>query len=65
VGVLVVVTVALVQLFGSRPPASSSGGIPLGRVAPSIALSSTAGGSLSLDGLRGSKVVVYFYEGAG
>lgn len=37
----------------------------LGMPAPSLALPSTDGGQFSLDSYRGSKVVVYFYEGAG
>ena len=37
----------------------------VGMPAPSIPLPSTSGGPISLEQYRGSKVVVYFYEGAG
>ena len=48
-------------------PGSGAGGrgLPVGAAAPSIPLQSTNGTSLSLDQLRGSKVVVYFYESSG
>jgi len=44
---------------------SQSPGLPVGATVPSMALPATTGQSLSLDQLRGSKVVLYFYEAAG
>jgi len=60
----VLVVAGLVWILRSTP---SSGGSPLGSgtEAPSIAEPATTGQVLSLQQLRGSKVVVYFYEGAG
>ena len=40
-------------------------GIATGAEAPSIAQPATSGQTLSLQQLRGSKIVVYFYEEAG
>ena len=66
VGAVLVAVIAVIASQMSRSPAgSSSAGLPIGAPAPSIARPATTGGSLSLDQLRGSKVVVYFYEGAG
>lgn len=56
------VMVAIVLWTSPQP---RSGGIALGAAAPSIALPATSGGQLTLAQLRGSKVVLYFYEGAG
>jgi len=44
---------------------SPSSGLATGAEAPSIAQPSTDGQTLSLQQLRGSKVVLYFYEGSG
>jgi len=49
-------------LKGSQPAGS---GVATGAEAPSIAQPATSGQTLSLQQLRGSKVVVYFYEGYG
>lgn len=55
----------------SKPPTHSTantGGdqtIVIGAQAPTVALASTSGGQVSLDQYRGSRVVVYFYEGVG
>jgi hypothetical protein len=46
----------------SRP--SPSTGLAMGALVPSIAEPATSGQMLSLDQFRGSKIVVYFYEGA-
>lgn len=57
---------AVVQRSAPRGPQSAgSAGLAVGAPVPTIALPATMGGMLSLDQLRGSKVVVYFYEGAG
>jgi cytochrome oxidase Cu insertion factor (SCO1/SenC/PrrC family) len=58
--------VAVAEL--SAPRASqqaSSAGLAIGAPAPTFALPATTGGTLSLDHLRGTEVVVYFYEGGG
>ncbi len=39
-------------------------GLPVGGLTPTQPLPSTSGGSISLAQMRGSKVIVYFYEGA-
>ena len=58
--------VAVAWITAPRAPqAAGSAGLAVGAPAPSIALPATTGGTLSLDRLRGSKVVVYFYEGGG
>lgn len=66
------VAFVIVNHFGSN---SSTGagqggaitdrGLPVGTGVPVIALKSTQGTTVSLDQLRGSKVVVYFYESSG
>ncbi len=61
--VLTAAVAAVVAVWSPHPP--QSGAIPLGSVAPSVPLSATTGGTLALSQLRGSKVVVYFYEGVG
>src|SRR5262245_7965914 len=68
-GVLVAV-VAFVAVNLNRPPSTSptgtgQRGLAIGAAVPTTPLSATTGGSMSLDNLRGSKVVVYFYEGGG
>jgi len=54
---------ALIWIIKGTQPAGS--GIATGAEAPSIAQPATSGQTLSLQQLRGSKVVVYFYEGTG
>ena len=53
----------LIWILKGTQPAGS--GVATGAEAPSIAQPATSGQTLSLQQLRGSKVVVYFYEGAG
>jgi cytochrome oxidase Cu insertion factor (SCO1/SenC/PrrC family) len=50
---------------GSGPGAPRERGLPVGAQVPPQKLQSTDGTSVSLDQMRGSKVVVYFYEGGG
>jgi hypothetical protein len=68
-GVVVLAVAGLVVALRLAPsPGSEDGsarGAAVGAQAPSMTLPATAGGSVSLAGLRGSKVVVYFYEGSG
>ncbi|MDQ6880103.1 MAG: redoxin domain-containing protein [Candidatus Dormibacteraeota bacterium] len=40
-------------------------GLPVGAAVPSMSLQSTDGADVSLDQLKGSKIVLYFYEGGG
>ncbi len=40
-------------------------GLAVGQVAPDLSLPATTGDKLDLQSYRGSKLVVYFYEGAG
>lgn len=63
-GVLLAAAVAATVVLWTPPPLRS-GATPLGSAAPSIALPATTGGTLALSQLRGSKVVLYSYEGAG
>lgn len=68
-GILVAV-VAFVAVNLNRTPATSPAstgerGLAVGAAVPTIPLSATTGGSKSLADLKGSKVVVYFYEGGG
>ncbi len=55
----------------SKPSTQSTANTPadetilIGAQAPTVALPSTTGGQLSLDQYRGSRVVLYFYEGVG
>jgi|GEM_PF-2009290 hypothetical protein len=56
---------AVAQVTVLRPPPAPSAGLAVGALVPTLALPATTGGVLSLDRLRGSKVIVYFYEGAG
>lgn len=56
---------------GSPAQTNSSGGqngergLRVGAPVPSIPLPSTSGGTLSLEQMQGSKLVVYFYESSG
>jgi len=54
---------ALIWIIKGTQPGGS--GIATGAEAPSIAQPATSGQTLSLQQLRGSKIVVYFYEEAG
>ncbi len=68
IGAGVIVAAALVVAFVAfNHPAgpSSSSGAPLGAAATSIGQPATNGQTVSLTQLRGSKVVVYFYEESG
>jgi len=58
---------SLTSAPGSAAPGGTTGerGLPVGAAAPLISLQSTNGTAVSLDQLRGSKVVVYFYESSG
>jgi cytochrome oxidase Cu insertion factor (SCO1/SenC/PrrC family) len=58
---------SLTSAPGSAAPGATPGdrGLPVGAAAPLISLQSTNGATVSLDQLRGSKVVVYFYESSG
>ena len=67
-GAAVVIAAALVAAFVAfyHPAGSgSSSGVALGATAPSSGQPATTGQTLSLTQLRGSKVVVYFYEELG
>jgi len=57
------VLAGLIWILKGTQPAGS--GVATGAEAPSIAQPATSGQTLSLQQLRGSKVVVYFYEGSG
>ncbi|MDQ6878707.1 MAG: hypothetical protein M3082_13675 [Candidatus Dormibacteraeota bacterium] len=61
-GVIVIVTFALSNYLGAS---SAPSGVALGATAPSNGQPATTGQTLSLTQLRGSKVVVYFYEESG
>lgn len=57
---------AIAQLTAPRAPqAAVSAGLALGAAAPAVTLPATTGGAVSLNQFRGTKVVVYFYEGGG
>jgi len=60
--VILVVAFVLSNRLGSS---SSPSGVGLGAMAPSSGQPATTGQTLSLTQLRGSKVVVYFYEESG
>jgi len=59
---LTVGVLAVIALWTPSQP--RSGALPLGSTTPSITLQATTG-EFTLARLRGSKVVLYFYEGAG
>ena len=68
VGGVLVAVVAFVLLSGGRgaPPGGQRAGeqgLPVGAAAPAVALASSDGRTVSLDQMRGSRLVVYFYEG--
>jgi len=58
-----VVLAGLIWIVKGTQPAGS--GLATGAEAPSVAQPATSGQTLSLQQFRGSKVVVYFYEGFG
>ncbi len=60
--VIVIAAFVLTNRFGASGSAS---GVALGATAPSSGQPATTGQTLSLTQLRGSKVVVYFYEESG
>ena len=58
--------VAVAQFDARRAPDSAAAaGLAVGDPTPIVALPATTGGTLSLGQFRGTKVVVYFYEGSG
>ena len=59
---LTVGVLAVIALWTPSQP--RSGALPVGSTTPSITLQATTG-EFTLARLRGSKVVLYFYEGAG
>jgi len=59
---LTVGVLAVIALWTPSQP--RSGALPVGSTTPSITLQATTG-EFTLVRLRGSKVVLYFYEGAG
>ena len=50
---------------GATASRFDSDGLAVGQVAPGLALPATTADKLDLQSYRGSKLVVYFYEGAG
>lgn len=65
-GAFVVPALVFLTLTARRPaPAPPSAGLAIGAPVPKTALTATTGGAISLADLHGSKVVVFFYEGAG
>jgi hypothetical protein len=63
--VIAAVLVAAFLAFNHPAGSGSSSGVALGATAPSNGQPATTGQTLSLTQLRGSKVVVYFYEESG
>jgi hypothetical protein len=63
--VLVAAFVAVTQLghAGSGGAAGAGGGLAVGSPVPSDSVPVSSGGTVSLTDFRGSKVVVYFFEG--
>ena len=74
-GAVLVATVAFAVVIhnGSAPrsgPSTRGGapgerGLPVGASVPVLSLQSTDGTAIALDQLKGSKIVLYFYEGGG
>lgn len=68
-GAVLVAVIAFViaSRAGTTPGTTTFGarGLPLGAAVPSVSLQSTDGAAVSLDQLKGSKIVLYFYEGGG
>ncbi len=69
VGVVVLVAgfVAATQFghAGTSDAGSSGGGLAAGAPVPTNSVPSSSGSTVSLSDFRGSKVVVYFFEGGG
>jgi hypothetical protein len=63
--VIAAALVAAYVAFNHLAGPGSSSGVTLGATAPSGGQPATTGQTLSLTQLRGSKVVVYFYEESG
>lgn len=65
--VLVAAFVAVTQLghAGSSGAAGAGGGLAVGSPVPTDSVPSSGGSTVSLTDFRGSKVVVYFFEGGG
>jgi hypothetical protein len=63
--IAVVILVAAFVMSSRLGSSSSQSGAALGATAPSNGQPATTGQTLSLTQLRGSKVVVYFYEESG
>src|SRR5437660_8174813 len=65
--ILVVAFVAVTQLghAGSGGAGGGGGGLAVGSPVPTDAVPSSDGRTVSMADLRGSKVVVYFFEGGG
>ena len=65
--VLVAAFVAVTQLghAGSGGSVATGGGLAVGAPVPTDSVQASGGYSVSLADFRGSKVVVYFYEGGG
>src|SRR5207245_8173204 len=62
--VLVAAFVAVTQL-GNAGSGNAGGGLAIGSPVPTDSVPSSDGRAVSLADFRGSKVVVYFYEGGG
>ena len=62
-GLIAILAVGLLIFNGGRPAATEEP--PHGQPAVDGPLFATTNGDLSLAGLRGSRVVIYFYEGVG
>ena len=65
--VLVAAFVAVTQLghAGSGDAGGAGGGLAVGSAVPGDSVPSSSGSTVSLTDFRGSKVVVYFFEGGG
>jgi hypothetical protein len=64
--VLIVAFIAVMQLGrASSGPGVAGGGLAIGSPVPTNSVPSSSGSNASLGDFRGSKVVVYFYEGGG
>jgi len=65
VAVVAFVAVSLNHPSSTSPASTGERGLAVGAAVPTTSLPATMGGSMSLSDLRGSKVVVYFFEGDG
>jgi len=69
-GVLVAIAAFIFATHSGGPSSSGAAstgerGLRVGSAAPSDTLQATSGSPISLGQMKGSKVVVYFYEGSG